>query len=113
MDVEISRWGEPQDKNGQYVIQPYVVPANTVRFAAPSGTLTHWMDWQAGRVAFKTIRGASASVSSNIVAEHVFTSGVASPGNDRIQLRLYVFDTKGHPLQHASEVVIEKFEFRP
>lgn len=113
MDVEISRWGEPQDKNAQYVIQPYVVPANTVRFAAPAGMLTHWMDWQAGRVAFKTVRGTSAIVSSDLVAEHVFTSGVASPGNDRIQLRLYVFDNKSHPLQHAAEVVIEKFEFRP
>ena len=51
MDIEISRWGEPEDKNAQYVIQPYVVPANTVRFTVPAGTLTHWMDWQPGRVA--------------------------------------------------------------
>src|SRR5271166_2324828 len=29
MEIEISRWGEPEDQNGQYVIQPYVVPANT------------------------------------------------------------------------------------
>lgn len=34
MDIEISRWGEPEDKNAQYVIQPYVVPANSVRFTA-------------------------------------------------------------------------------
>src|SRR5262249_18838383 len=32
MDIEISRWGEPEDKNAQYIIQPYVVPANTIRF---------------------------------------------------------------------------------
>ena len=60
MDIEISRWGEPADKNAQYVIQPYVVPANTVRFTAPEGTLTYWMDWQAGPGSFKTIRGASS-----------------------------------------------------
>jgi len=36
MDIEISRWGEPASKNAQYVIQPYYVPANTVRFSAPS-----------------------------------------------------------------------------
>jgi hypothetical protein len=30
MDIEVSRWGEPEDKNAQYVIQPYVVPANSV-----------------------------------------------------------------------------------
>ena len=50
MDIEISRWGEPADKNAQYVIQPYVVPANTVRFTAPEGTLTYRIDWQPGKV---------------------------------------------------------------
>jgi hypothetical protein len=113
MDIEISRWGEPEDKNAQYVIQPYVVPANTVRFTVPAGTLTHWMDWQPGRVAFKTVRGASTNVRPDVVAEHAFTSGVPSPGSERIELRLYVFDNKRNPLQHGSEVVIEKFEFRP
>ena len=113
MDVEISRWGEPGDKNAQYVIQPYVVPANTVRFTVPAGTLTYWMDWEAGRVAFKTVRGVSTNTRPDIVAQHAFTSGVPSPGNERIQLRLYVFDNRRNPLQHGSEVVIEKFEFRP
>ncbi len=113
MDIEISRWGEPEDKNAQYVIQPYVVPANTVRFTAPAGRLTHWMEWQPGRVAFRTVRQASASERPDMVAEHAFTSGVPSPGNERIQMRLYIFDNKTSPLQHGAEVVIEKFEFRP
>ena len=34
MDIEMSRWGEPGGKNAQYVIQPYYVPANVVRFTA-------------------------------------------------------------------------------
>jgi hypothetical protein len=113
MDVEISQWGEPEDKNAQYVIQPYVVPANTVRFIAPAGTLTFWMDWQPGRVAFRTVRGASSDARRDVVAEHAFTSGVPSSGTERIQMRLYVFDNRRSPLQHGSEVVIEKFEFRP
>ncbi len=54
MDIEISRWGEPEDKNAQYVVQPYVVPANTVRYSAPDGPLTYWIDWEPGRVSFKT-----------------------------------------------------------
>src|SRR5262249_40907362 len=48
MDIEVSRWGEPQDKNAQYIIQPYIVPANTIRFNAPAGKLTYWMDWGPG-----------------------------------------------------------------
>jgi len=113
MDIEISRWGEPEDKNAQFVIQPYVVPANTVRFAAPAGTLTYRMDWAPGRVAFQTMRGSKPENQSAVVAEHVFTSGVPSAGNERIHMNLYVYGNKRHPLQHEFEVKVEKFEFLP
>lgn len=118
MDIEISRWGEPQDKNAQFVIQPYVVPANTVRFDAPAGPLTYWMDWLPGRVAFKTTLGSASNGSASggnsaIVAEHVFTSGVPSAGNEKIHMNLYVYGNQRHPLQNEFEVVIEKFEFLP
>ena len=42
-----------------------------------------------------------------------FHVGVPSPGNERIHMNLYVYDNKRNPLRHASEVMIEKFEFRP
>lgn len=113
MDIEVSRWGEPADKNAQYVIQPYVVPANTVRFNAPSGPLTYWIDWQPGRTEFKTIREPSSLKGSSPVAEHVFTSGIPSAGNEAVHLILYVFDNRNAPMQRGTEVVIEKFEFLP
>jgi hypothetical protein len=112
MDIEISRWGGLEGRNAQYVIQPYFVAANTKRFDAPAGTLTHWMVWEPGRASFRTARGSSSNM-SNDVAEHVFTSGIPSPGNERIHMNLYVFDNQRNPLQHESEVIIEKFEFRP
>lgn len=112
MDIEVTRWGEPEGKNAQYVIQPYFVAANTKRFDAPGGTLTHWMVWEPGRASFRTARGSSSNMRSD-VAEHVFTSGVPSPGNERVHMNLYVYDNQRNPLRHASEVMIEKFEFRP
>jgi hypothetical protein len=113
MDIEISRWGEPQDKNAQYVVQPYFVAANTVRFVAPSGTLTHWMTWEPGRAWFRTARGAQSKVGADSVAQHVFTSGVPSPGGERVHINLYVYKSKRNPLEREAEVIIEKFEFRP
>ena len=112
MNIEISRWGEPISKNAQYVIQPYYVPANTVRFEAPSGTLTYRLRWEPGRALFKTLRGAS-SVESDVVSQHLFTSGIPSPGNETVQINLYVFGNKRNPLQHETEVIIEKFEYLP
>ena len=111
MDIEITNWGEPQDKNAQFVVQPYIVPANTVRFSAPPGTLTYWMDWQPGQVSFKTDSGSLDR--SKAIAQHIFTSGVPAAGNERIHMNVYVYGNKRHPLQHEFEVVIEKFEFLP
>jgi hypothetical protein len=113
MDIEISRWGEPEDKNAQYVVQPYIVPANTVRFEAPAGPLTYSMDWEPGRVSFKTIRGSRSNNASEIVAEHAFTSGVPSAGSERIHMSAYRYGNQRHPLQNEFEVVIEKFDFLP
>jgi hypothetical protein len=113
MDMEISRWGEPEGKNAQYIIQPYVVPANTVRFTTPAGPLTYWMNWQPGRASFKTTRGSASGTEFDVVAEHVFTSGVPTAGNERVHMNLYAYGSERHPVQHEFEAVIEKFEFLP
>ncbi len=113
MAIELSRWGQPEAKNAQYVITPYMVPANTVRFVAPRGTLSHWLDWKADRATFRTVRGASSNSGENVVAEHTFTSGVQAPGNEGVSLNLYIQGKARDPLKHAFEVIIEKFEFFP
>lgn len=113
MHIEISRWGEPEDKNAQFVVQPYVIPANSIRFNAPPGALTYLLRWEPGRATFRTVRGSASNFAGKAVAEHVFTSGVQSSGRERIHMNLYVFRNQRHPLQHDTEVVIEKFEFLP
>jgi hypothetical protein len=114
MDVEISRWGDAANKNNaQYGIQPSYVPGNVSPFKAPPGTLTHLMRWEPGRVRFKTIRGASGSAEGHVVSEHEFTSGVPTPGQERVQLFFYVVASDKNPLQNDGEVVVEKFEYLP
>ena len=112
-DIEISRWGDPASKNAEYVVQPYYVPANVARFTAPSGTLTHTIHWEDGRISFRTIRGSQSGAGSRAVAEHVFTSGVPSHGIESLRMNLYVFGKAGIPLENGGEVVIEKFEYLP
>lgn len=109
LDTEISRWGDPAGKNLQYVVQPYYIPANVVRFSAPAGKLRYSFDWKPGSVTYKTIRMASGAP----VAEHTFTSGVPLPGGEAVHMNLYPFANKNSPLQHPVEVVIDKFEYLP
>ena len=113
IDLEVSRWGEPAAKNAQYVVQPYYVPANVVQFAAPAGVLTHTLRWEPGRLTARTVRGAGRGTGGAVVAEHTFTSGVPSPGNEMLRMNLYVFRRSRIPLERGTEVVIEKFEYLP
>lgn len=113
MDIEISRWGDPAAKNAQYVIQPYYVAANIVRFTAPPGVLTHTLRWEPGRVTLRTDRGSGSTPGVRPIAERAFTSGVPAPGNETVRMNLYVFRRSVAALERGTEVVIEKFEYLP
>lgn len=112
MDIEISRFGDPAAKNAQFVVQPFYLPTNAVRFATPSGVLTHTLKWEPGRASFRTVRNGALGAKGP-VAEHVFTSGVPFPGAESVRMNLYVFHTARKPFEHESEVVVEKFEYLP
>ena len=112
MNIEISQWGDRSIPNAQFVLQPYYVPANVVRFAAPSGTLTHSFRWEPGRAWFKTVRGRNATAGA-LVAQHEFTSGVPTPGGERVRMNLYFFRYAPQPPQKDVEVVLERFQYLP
>jgi hypothetical protein len=113
MDIEISRWGDSENENAQYLLQPFYVAANAVRFSAPAGRLTHTFRWEPGRVTFRTVRGTPSGEPAAVVAEHVFTSGVPSPGIESVRMNHYIFHDS-RPIQgSASEVVVEQFEYLP
>jgi hypothetical protein len=113
MDVEIGRWGETAGKNAQFVVQPYYIPANVVRFLAPPGPLTYRFVWEPGRVSFATVRKSAPGRKEEVVAAHSFTSGIPSPGSESVHVNLYIFDNRRVALQHEVEVIIEKFEYLP
>jgi len=113
MDIEIGHWGDAASKNNtQYGIQPFYMPGNVEQFHEPSGTLTHTLVWESGRAGFKTVRGSSGA-GEEIVHEHVFTSGVPSPGKEFLEFMFYMVPSEADPLQKGVEVVIEKFEYLP
>jgi len=113
LDIEISQWGDRTISNAQYVVQPYYVPANVVRFMAPPGQLTHTFRWEPGRASFKTFRGVTTSTSAPAVAEHEFTAGVPIPGTERVRMNLYFFRYSPAPPRSDVEVVIERFQYLP
>lgn len=112
MDIELSQWGDPAAKNAQFVVQPYYVPANVFRFVLPPVAHTESFQWTPARVSFRSVEETPGNP-SRVIAEHVFTSGIPSPGDERIHLDLYIYGKSKAPQERGVEVVFEKFEFLP
>jgi hypothetical protein len=113
LDVELGRWGYLENTNVHYVVQPYYVPANFVAFRAPPGAYTHSFRWEPGQVTFSTVAGSGNTGGGRVINQHVFTSGVPSPGGESVRIGLYVFHQGKIPLKNENEVVIDKFEYLP
>jgi hypothetical protein len=114
MDIEMGQWGDASNtNNAQYAVQPFYVPGNVAPFRAPPGALTHSLRWESGRASFRTIRDSGSGSGTKVIAEHVFTSGVPEPGQERFLLMFYDVASDKTPLQQGGEVVIEKFEYLP
>lgn len=110
--IDVSRWGEPGNMNGQFVVQPETVPANVFRFAIPTGLVTHAFRWEPGRVSFTTVR-RSASPRGDTIAERLFTARVPTAGAETAHLTLLYDRNAGRAPAKAVEVVVEKFAFLP
>jgi hypothetical protein len=114
MDIELSQWGDPAVKNAQFAIQPYYVPANVFRFNSPhQQALTHSFRWEAGRVLFSTTSKTPGGSASPVVAQHVFTSGVPSPGGERVHINFYIYGRSRIAQQRNAEVVLDRFVYLP
>lgn len=110
LDIELSRWGKPESKNAQYVVQPFYVPENITRFNVPAGELTHLLHWSPGVAAFKTVRGGGTGP---MVNEHVFTSSIPTPAGETVHMNLCDYHHSRNTGERPAEVVIEKFEYLP
>jgi hypothetical protein len=112
LDVELGRWGELENTNVNYVVQPYYVPANILAFRVLPGAYTHSFRWEQGQVMFSTVAG-SGNTDGRVINRHVFTSGVPFPEGESVRIGLYVFHQGKIPLKNENEVIIDKFEYLP
>jgi hypothetical protein len=115
IDVEISRWGKADDKDAQFVVQPYTRLRNIVRFQIPSGlqSSTHSFTWKPDEVSFQSLKGQSTAPPdpASFIEQHSFTQGVPRAGGENARINLWLL--AGHPPADGkeAEVVISKFEF--
>ena len=111
LDVEISRWGDPDPQRA--VVAAAVLRAGqrrTVLCAGRDADAFVPMGARPRRV--QNVRGARAAEGAQ-VAGHDFTSGVPTPGGERVRMNLYCFRFAPVAPQKDVEVVIERFQYVP
>jgi hypothetical protein len=114
-DINITRWGDPDNKNAEFTLQPTFLPSNVSRFGAPAGKLLHTIVWEPRRITMTTSR-ADALPGAPVLSRRVFTSEVPTAGSERLRMALYVYWNGKHGasgLRHGAEVVVDRFQFLP
>ena len=113
VDFEVSRWGELNNKNAQYIVQPFYRPANNYRYAAPPGELTYIFHWEPKQITFRTFRGKGSPSMEKPLAEHSFSTDVPEPRTESVHLNFCTFEYARVPQQNPSEAVIAHFQYLP
>ncbi len=112
LDIELSRWGKPDNANAQFVVQPFFAPDNLSRFSTPGGVTTYVVQWDSGKASFKAFNG-EATGQAKPIYEHVFQSGVPAPANEKVHIDLYDFHHSEALSGQPEEAIIESFAFVP
>lgn len=108
IDVELSRWGEADNDNAQFVVQPWTNPDNIYRFdiggLAPT---VHQFVWGPGRVDFASF----SAVGDTLAAWTYRDEGVPPAGAEQVRINLWLLN--GEPPFNSSggELVVDRFEF--
>ncbi len=116
LDIEFSRWSDPNNLNAQYVVQPYDTPGNIFRFSQPPATAqsTQILNWTPGQATFESRIGhGTAETPGPLVSSFPFTQGVPTTEDENFRFNLWMF--RGDPPTdgQVQEVIINRFEFEP
>lgn len=126
IDIEDSRWGDPDSPtNSQFVVQPYFVPGNLVRYTLPDlsgdSELTRVIRWYADRVEFLAIAGhrhpddyspSELIYSYTYVEDYSMNHKIPDPSRENFRFNLWLNESA--PLNNIPvEVVVSDFQFIP
>lgn len=118
IDIEFSRWGNPETPDAAYTVHPDTEPRNQFRFdiAQEGEATTHRFVWAPGEVTFQSWHGHGAyppPPELEIARFTVTSEAVPEPGGARVYFNYWRF--RGEPLQTGSTpvVIIRDFRFHP
>jgi hypothetical protein len=106
----------PSPLNAQFVVQPYTVSGNIIRYTQPSTTqFTSQLEWRSDHVTFTTWNGWSASpASGDIIYQWTYLGAyIPPPGGERVHMNLWLLNGSAPTGGGGDEIIINSFKFQP
>lgn len=120
IDFEFGRWGDPEDPNAQYVVQPWNLAGNRHRFDilydSGTTTTTHVLDWRPDGIDFLSYYGAfRQDPEPESIIQALSYAGTDNPpaGEETVRMNLWILPEADSAAAQAAEVVVADFRFLP
>lgn len=114
IDIEYSRWGDSQNPNGQFVVQPWNLSGHRHRFEFPStdSPSTHRFQWQKGKAMFQVyINEDNRHPHDSIVSRWTFMGNTPKPGRVHPRINLWLLNNQPPSDEQPQTVIIRRFHF--
>lgn len=112
IDFELSRWGEADNANAQFVIQPYGKDSMHRFDTGKAKVLNCSLVWE--KTAVRGRCWAGVDTTREPLADWKYTGRkIPPPGNERARMNLWLFRGKAPAAPVKEEIVIQSFEFKP
>lgn len=106
----------PRPDNAQFVVQPYTVLGNLVRYVQPpTAQFTSQMEWRADRVTFSSWTGWSdLPGEGDMIYKWIYSGAyIPPPGQERVHINLWLFDGNAPVSGTGDEMTVRSFSFKP
>src|SRR5690606_9166055 len=116
IDIEFSKWSNPDNMDSQFAVQPSTRVGNKVRYDLnlTSNLSTHSFNWQPDRIEFFSRHGHGVEPNEdNLIHEWIYKGNDIPPsrGTERLRMNLWLFRGQVPSDAKEHEMIIEKFEY--
>jgi hypothetical protein len=114
IDIEYSRWGDPQKLNGQFAVQPWNLKEHLHRFEFPAtnNPTIHRFRWQNDKATFQVYVNTHKQPSQNqSISDWIFPYQTPKPGRVHPRINLWLFNNQPPSDRQSQVVIIKRFHF--
>ena len=112
IDIELSRWGDPEAENAQFAVQPAEKPGNTKRFNIPgeASQSVHSFLWQPDSIAFQSYT-QSLGQAEVLSAWSYQGEDIPKADAEELKINLWLYRAKEPKADQELQVVIDSVSF--